>query len=191
MGYGASRDPMNGAYATRFGQQGASLLQSVTVIVLIGVLLTVFIEHVLKWGLTVEQAAIARMTSDIRHALSKEVAVRAALGKIKTLDELDGANPMQLQARFQQPTPPAYAGEIENINEAELSPGFWYYETAKKIFLYRVRHATRFQNDNDTPLIRYQIQLKYQDKNKNKKFDRESETISQLSLVSLDKYTWK
>ena len=181
---------MSRAYATRYRQQGASILQSVTVVALIGVLVTVFIEHVLEWGLTVEKVAIATMTSDIRHVLSKEIAVRAALGKMKTLHELDGANPMRLQAGF-RPTPPSYGGEIETIDLAELSPGFWYYEKTQKIFLYRVRHVTRFHNDNNTPLIRYQIQLKYQDKNKNKQFDSESESIKQLSLMDLDQYTWK
>lgn len=168
-------------------QQGFTLLELVVVIILISVLGVIALSRYEQWRSAAEQAAIATMIGHLRSALGLEVAQQALNGGLQILPRLQGKNPMKLLAQL----PYNYQGELVSTDPKAQTPGTWYYDPEQRILVYNIHYFERDKAARAQPSrLRFRIQLIYADNNQNQRFDRRTDSIAGLDLVSLDNYRW-
>ena len=170
----------------RWNAQGFTLLELVVVMVLVSILALVALDRVWLLRAQAERAAVTTVAGNIRSALGMEVAKYALANELYKIAALEGSNPVTLLAQ----APGEYVGEI--TDEAAIKDkGIWYFNSQSKMLVYRVQFDEYFKSDLNAPFIRFQVKLRYGDKNNNGKFDFKTDTIDGLDLVSMDTYHWE
>ena len=167
-------------------QQGFTLLELIVVIIIISILGLFAIDRIWSLRMAAEQAAVTQIVGNIRSALGLEVARLALDGKISEVAKLENSNPITLLAQ----APSNYIGEKEDGDHV-TEQGIWYFNKKLHTLTYTVNYTENFNTTlQGMPRIRYQIKLIYSDKNNNKRFDVNTDSIGGLDLLPLDSFSW-
>jgi general secretion pathway protein G len=169
-------------------ERGFSLLELLVVIVLVGLLLTIAVERLLKLRFEAERTMVQSVMGALRSGLYIEVASAAAAGKIARLDTAAGSNPMALLAE----KPETYAGEFFGADPGLFEPGSWYFDTRDRTLVYVVRFPERFVTPlAGLPRARLKVEPDYDDLDRNGRFDPGRDPVRGLKLVPAEPFYWK
>lgn len=170
-------------------QRGTSLLELLVLIILVLIFITITIGRVWQLRTAAERTNIEQLIGTLKGALGTELATSVARGNSPlALAAYHHANPIAL---LEQP-PENYLGEFDTAPE-EPVPGAWYFNRREGTLNYRVRFGDDFVGGNpEAPLlIRFQIRLDYDDRNRNGRYDPALDSLRSIGLVSLDDYRWQ
>jgi prepilin-type N-terminal cleavage/methylation domain-containing protein len=169
-------------------ERAFSLLELLIVIVVIGLLLAVAIERLLKVRFEAERTMVQSVIGALRSALYIEFAGAAASGRLARLDSAGGGNPMALLAE----RPDTYAGEFFGADPALFEPGTWYFDTRDRALVYTVRFPERFVSPlAGPPRARLKVEPDYDDLERNGRFDPGRDPVRGLKLVPVESFYWK
>jgi prepilin-type N-terminal cleavage/methylation domain-containing protein len=168
--------------------QGFSLLELLIVIVVVGLLVTVAVERLLKLRFEAERTMVQSVTSALRSALYIEFTAAATSGRMARLDSAGGSNPMLLLAE----RPDTYAGEFFGADPMLFEPGTWYFDTRDRTLVYMVRFPERFVTPLGGPArARLKVEPDYDDLDRNSRFDPGRDPVRGLKLVPVEAFYWK
>jgi general secretion pathway protein G len=187
MGRLAERRPATRRKRKR--QRGTSLLELLVVTALILIFITITIGRVWQLRAAAERTNIEQLIGTLKRALGTELAV-SAIRRDSPLELVayHHANPIALLER----PPENYLGEFDTAPEQQVA-GAWYFNRREGTLNYRVRFSDDFvgSNPDDPLLIRIQIRLDFDDRNRNGRYDPAIDTPRSLTLISLDDYRWQ
>lgn len=169
-------------------QAGATLIELAVIVILILTFIVVATSRIWELRISAERVGIEQMIGTLKSALGIELA--ASVVRKVSQESLAGyhhCNPMT----FLDPMPAHYLGEFETAPK-EAVGGAWYFNRRDATVEYRIRFSDDLISENpaDPALIRYQVQLAYDDLNANGQFDPAVESAAALTLVALDNYQW-
>jgi hypothetical protein len=170
-------------------QRGTSLLELLVVTALILIFIAITIDRIWQLRIAAERTNIEQLIGTLKGALGTELATSVARGNSPlALAAYHHANPIAL---LEQP-PKNYLGEFDTAPEEPVA-GAWYFNRREGSLNYRVRFSDDFVggNPDDPLLIRFQIRLDFDDRNRNGRYDPAIDTLRSLTLVSLDDYRWQ
>ena len=169
-------------------ERAFSLLELLIVVVVIGLLLAVAIERLLKVRFEAERAMVQSVLTALRSSLSIEFASAAVGGRMARLDNAAGSNPVPLLAE----KPEGYAGEFFGADPALFEPGTWYFDTRDRTLVYVVRFPERFVTPlSGPPRARVRVEPDYDDLDRNGRFDAGRDPVRGLKLVPAERFYWK
>lgn len=171
-------------------QRGTSLLELLVLTVLVLIFIAITIGRVWQLRTAAERTNIEQLIGTLKGALGTELAA-SVIRRDAPLVELAAyhhANPIELLER----PPKNYLGEFDTAPEEPVA-GAWYFNRHEGTLNYRVRFGEEFVggNPDDPLLIRFQIRLDFDDRNRNGRYDPAIDTLHSLTLVSLDDYRWQ
>ena len=168
--------------------RGFSLLELLIVIVVVGLLLAIAVERLLKMRFEAERAMVQSVMSALRSALYLDFAAAATSGRMARLDTAGGSNPMALLAE----RPETYAGEFFGADPKLFEPGTWYFDTRDRTLVYMVRFPERFVTPlGGPPRARLKVEPDYDDLDGNGRFDPGRDPVRGLKLVPVEAFYWK
>lgn len=153
---------------------------------LVAVLVTIAINRIWRLRVEAERVAVAQVVGAIRSAVGIEVARRVLREGVDSIAQLDGGNPMDLLAQL----PPGYRGALVNPDPGQLVPGDWYYDERERVLVYRVRFPEAFDSAQHQMRAVYRLTLKFDDRNRDGRFNRGSDTIYGLDLLPVGEFRW-
>ena len=167
-------------------QLGFTLLEMVVVIIIISILGLFAIDRIFAIRIAAEQAAVKQIIGTMKSALGLEVARLALEGKMSTVAKLDKTNPMHLLSQ----KPNNYLGEKDDSHHISET-GIWYFDKKQKVLIYNVIYKENFKTTlKGLPRIRHRIKLVYNDRNRNKRYDHNYDSIAGLDLFPIEKFSW-
>lgn len=168
-------------------QRGFSLLELVIVIILVILLFLVAFDRLLPLRGQAEAAHVATVIGGLRSAVGLEAASRVVDEGLPGLAGIEGSNPMA----FLQEWPETYIGPVRDSHEPEIDPGTWYFERKSGTVGYRVRFPEYLEQAPERPVdLRWRIELDFEDRNGNGRFDPETDRARGVRLKPLDPYNW-
>lgn len=159
--------------------RGFSLFELVLVLTVVGVLIAFAIDRLPAWQGEAERASVVNMERNLRSALGIKVASHIAQGDLAGIAALAGSNPVEQLAEV----PGNYAGVRAGGGPA-VEGGQWYFDAAAGQLVYRVRHA------GPPGEVRYEVQLVYEDRNRNGRFDPATDKLNGARLVEVQSHAW-
>lgn len=120
-------------------QTGGSLLELAVMGTVIGVLATVFLNHMLRYQEIAEKTVMEATLINMRTGLKWRMAELMAEDRLRELGAVAGENPIDWLA-----APPSnYLGRLDNPEPDSLPRGSWYYDNGRRELVYlpdRARH---------------------------------------------------
>ena len=169
-------------------ERGFSLVELLVVIVVIGLLLTVAIERLLKVRVEAERPMVQSGVTALRSALYLEFTAAVTGGRMARLDTAAGSNPMALLVE----RPDTYAGEFFGADPALFEPGTWYFDSRDRALVYTVRFPERFVSPLGGPArARFKVEPDYDDLDRNGRFDPGRDPVRGLKLAPMEPFYWK
>ncbi len=166
--------------------RGFSLLELVIVVVLVSLLVTLAIDRLLVLKAQAERVAMEQVIGNIRSGLTIRLAELMARGNLNDAARLAGTNPMLLLAV----RPDNYLGELFGPDPAALEPGHWYFDSRAGALCYLVESVEYFESALVPPRARFKINLVYEDRNRNGRYDAESDALRGMQLAPMEPYVW-
>jgi hypothetical protein len=167
----------------------ARLLEFLVLLILILIFVTIAIGRIWELRISAERVKVEQLIGILKSTLGTELAASVVRHEYPLeLGRYQHSNPMALL----MVAPKNYLGEFDTAPEKPV-PGAWYFNRQEGTLNYRVRFGEDFVggNPDDPSLIRFQIQLDYDDRNGNGGYDPAIDTPRSLTLVSLDNYRWQ
>ena len=169
-------------------QCGFSLLELVIVIILISILIVIALDRLLILSVEAERVSVLKIGGELRSAMGIKVADLVVKDKgLINVGKLANSNPMDLLAE----PPSNYKGEVFDPELQSLEEGFWYFDKKAGELFYVVINDGNLQTDlKGKKRIRFQIQIDYEDRNRNNRFDAGIDSAGGIKLKELDNYKW-
>ena len=124
-------------------QQGFSLLELMLAVILVVVLYVITVDRILPLRGDAEAAHVATTLGTLRSSIGMEIAARLLRNEIRTVPDMDGANPM----RWLADPPENYLGEVAGVKPENLPLGHWYFDLDTRELVYIVRYTQYFRTD--------------------------------------------
>ncbi|NNE63133.1 MAG: hypothetical protein HKN34_03535 [Gammaproteobacteria bacterium] len=154
---------------------GAFGFRFVSMLVIILVLILLFLHYLDESSKVIEQSSIQQTRKIVESSLLVVFATLATRRELNRLNELSNANPFKLLHEFEL-APAGYRGEIDQINQEELIPG-WYYVSSSRIIMYKPVYGEN--------TVYFSIVLEYEDLNENGFFESNSDHFKRLYMKKL------
>lgn len=176
---------MRGRECTPGRQQGLSLFEIAVITVVVGLLMVIAMDRMLRLTVDIERVNVQRVTGQLQSALSMEFAQRVVDGRRDSLARLNGMNPMTLALK----PPRDYEGELTSAQAQNVEPGHWYFNRETGTLVYRVRYQRHFQSP--TPdVARYRTELVFRDVDGDGAFHAPPDRPEGVRLTALGDYRW-
>ena len=170
------------------GVRGFTLVELVVVIVLVGLLTTFAARRLLPLREEAERAAMTQVLGGLRAALTGELLALVTQGRDEEIAALAEANPMALLLE----APANYLGELHAPDPASIPLGHWWWDSATRQLVYRVRHDRRFETALATPArARFRVALEFEDRDGDGRFDAGHERVGGARLRPVEPYAWR
>ena len=129
-----------------------------------------------------------RVVGSLQSALTIEFADRVVHQWLETTADLDRINPVSVTA-----APPAtYVGEFRESVPAGVEKGQWFFDTRSRTLVYLVRNDAWFESPLGAPQrARFQVELVFDDRNANGRYDRGIDKIEGVRLTPAEDFTWR
>lgn len=106
-----------------------------------------------------EKAAMQQTAAAIKSALQMRVAAYMISGRDKEIEDLRKENPIN----WLQESPASYAGEFHADAYARVRPGSWYFDLARREFVYVLNLGDNFKPGPDgRKWVRYRVNIEYE-----------------------------
>ncbi|NKB38808.1 MAG: hypothetical protein GKR93_16880 [Gammaproteobacteria bacterium] len=180
-------------------QRSLSRLELGVALIVIFILSGLFLRQVLILSARAEQSFLEVSVLNMNTALHYQAGLLYMQGEKQKLQEMDGMNPFTLMQSGLSNSiyelsvlPSKYQGEIGSLQDADILPGHWYYLGNEKILIYKVSNDEFFESDNSTEnWIRFRVNLNYEDKNNDARFEWGEDLYSGVKLQNLGGYRWE
>lgn len=166
--------------------KGFSLFELVVALTIIGVLIAIAINKLPAWQAAAEQAAVESVAGSMRSALGIKVASFIARGEVIRIADLVGSNPVEQLAEI----PENYIGVRQGANNAGVEGGYWYFDATARQIAYRVRYTDFFRAPPGVAEVRYTVELVYEDRNRNGRYDESVDRVGGVRLVQMAGAGW-
>lgn len=173
---------------------GFTLIELVVVICIVALLVGFAARRLMALRVDAERAAVHQVVGGLQAAVSLELLTRITRGddEDRSLAALEGSNPMQLLVD----PPYNYVGERDGPRDADLAesvaPGRWYFDRRAAQLVYRVRYPARFETElPGTPRAAFRVELLWDDRDGDGRFDAGVDGIGGARLASVADYGWK
>ena len=166
----------------RGGEQNQVLLVIAVIAVMSGILSLQFSGN----SQGTDRAAVDAVLHQVRQGLAAEISRRQAEPSSGEIAQLAGSNPFKLiNAR-----PDRYEGEV--WNRANRPPaGHWYFDTRLHDMVYRVRDPHALETEGPyRDEVRLYLDLRYEDRNRNGRYDRDADAAHTIELQPRYAYRW-
>lgn len=156
-----------------------------------------------------EQTALNSTITNINSSLSVMAARYMLLNDTKSLQAMQGMNPMESLTNIQaellylhentdlkenefRMTPPSnYIGVRFAPEPDKLEAGIWYFDLSDNTLVYTVKNAGFFNSDIEgKPRAKFRVDLEYKDKNDNNRFDLPVDEFISVKLRKIYNYYW-
>jgi hypothetical protein len=172
-------------------QEGASLIETLVLTILILIFIFITINRVWELRITAERTSVESLLGTIRSSMGIELS-KNVLRKSnpKGLSQYNHSNPMAFLDP--QSIPSNYLGDYRTQPD-EPVPGEWYFNEQEATLNYRPLFPKYIEisDTSDPTLLRFQVQFSYDDINHNGHFDPGIDSAISINLVSLQSYRWK
>jgi len=164
-----------------------SLLELALSLLLLCIFASLFLHRVMIMTVAAEDRYLALAINQIRAELMIWSAEKLISQRYGEIAGLAADNPVGIA--FQ---PPAnYAGTVADVDEVDMAPGSWLFETDTGRLVYRVTNTDYFHNESGAlPLVRLDFVLGYEDRDHDGRYDQGRDVPRQLLVKVLDRYTW-
>jgi general secretion pathway protein G len=131
---------------------GFTLFELLVVVCLVGVLVSVVLDRMLRYQELAEKAAMEQTVAAFRSALVIQVGARILRGGLQSAAELADQNPTGWLAEI----PHNYVGALYDPTPDQVPRGSWYYDLKSKELIYKPK-LTRYliAGAGGAPRIRY------------------------------------
>ena len=166
-----------------FERRHRSLFETAVVIAVIGLLMAVAIERMLRLRVESERVAMAHVVASLQSALSLEATGQIVHRGVEALVDLRGENPM----RFLSRPPENYLGELAGVDLTDVKKGSWYFDTSQQTLVYRARNPGHLETPvQDGERAAFQVELLYRDLNGDSRFTEGVDRVRGVQLVAVE-----
>lgn len=197
--------------AHRWGDRNLTKLEYIFAILIFAVLIGIFSRYVLVVFSRAEQSMISSTVININTVLQYRAAFAVMRGEYHELELLRKINPMKhLQSRSDinvldmiaknvpytsikntVSTPANYGGEINSYTMESMEKGRWYFNQDNQYLIYYLNNSEFFlSNAGELPIIQFRIDIIYDDRNSNSRYDPTIDEFKTMKLQPLDNYQW-
>ena len=181
--------------------------ETILSIILISVFLGIMVNKSLQLFALAERRLVQVSIVNMQTALRLQVAIQS-LGERATSHKIsEGMNPVVLvqsepddyeaylgtsldyvRARQYSIKPlNNYLGEMYDPDVDSLERGNWYFDHKGKVLVYLFEHGELFSNEqHSSSELRYRVHLRYEDLDKNRRYEYGSDRLISASLVKVD-----
>ena len=151
----------------------------------------------------VEAQKVRTTVTRINSTLQVSVAMALMSGKVQSLGDITGFNPLVEGGKADLAYPTAsrldalvpngvsYLGELSQPNLEEIPSGKWFFDVEQETLVYMVESTDFFETPLPGPKrIRYRVKLSYVDSNHNGRFEPSADRFEGVSLEALEDFKW-
>ncbi len=169
------------------GRRNHSLFELVVVVILISLMAGLMLYRYVRLQVDVERTAMARDLGAIRSAVALRFLHFVMRGDMQGAAAMAGTNPIQYLAS----PPDTYLGSFDNPRSASIAGGHWYFDSGRRLLVYRVAHGRYFHTGlPGPPRAAFRIQVRYDDVNHDGTFEPGSDGFKGVNLAPLRAYHW-
>ncbi|GAB4303420.1 MAG: hypothetical protein Kow0096_25490 [Thiohalomonadaceae bacterium] len=162
--------------------------QLVLVTLLILIFIVIATHRIWELRIVAEQTHVSHTVGALQSAIGIQVVERVLRDGLDSVAAMEHADPME----YLDPPPVNYQRLDGPVPPEQLAPRRWYYEPQQGVLIYRVAHGDYLETElPGPPRLRFQLQLRYEDRNGNGRYDAGSEYLSGVNLVALEPYGWR
>ena len=140
-------------------QPGFTLLELIIVLCVVAIMSGVLFNRLQGYQEAAEKVAMEQTAAAIKSALQMRVASYMIAGRDAEIDGLRSENPVN----WLQEPPRGYAGEFRGDAYAQVAPGSWYFDIARKELTYIIERGDSFKPGSDgRKWVRYRVRIDYE-----------------------------
>lgn len=189
----------------QFLQRRLTLLENIVVLFFALILIVVVIDRAEKLMVEAEEAALTATLSNINSAYYLLVAQLIIHDQLASVERFRGSNPFELEGLLLSdaqkgdgsPFHLTFSAASANYRGAcvageELAPRYWCFDREHQELHYRIENVDYVEGGAGEPVIlRFAVQLSYQDLNKNHRYDYPVDQFERLTLQPMSRYQWR
>ena len=169
-------------------QAGLSIFEVTLVVILVGILMVIAMEKILRLDVDAERVGMQRMIGQLQSALVIEFADRVVHDGLAATRDMEAINPMSVLAK----APATYIGEFDQSVPPGVAGGDWYFDTRSRTLVYVVRNTEFFEGVlGDPERARFRVRLAFEDRNGNGRYDAPRERIEGVIIEPVEPHRWK
>ena len=171
----------------RIQQSGFTRFELALVALIFCMLLIVALNRIPELMVEAERVHLLQIEGTLKSALGLELARRVLLREPAAIADLAGSNPMKLIEKW----PPNYLGERDQPDLEALPAGNWIFDRTRQVLIYTVRNTGRFRSNLPGRIrAEYRLELEYDDRNRNERFDHQLDRLTGFRLISVGDPHW-
>ncbi|MEK7438954.1 MAG: hypothetical protein AAB150_18950 [Pseudomonadota bacterium] len=164
---------------------GFTLFELVIVVCVVSVMAFLLVDRLQVYKEAAEKASMQQTAAAIKSALQLRVAAYMIEGRDKQIETLRLENPVN----WLQDPPENYVGEYYSDAYARVKPGSWYFDLARREFIYVVNLESKFLPRSDgRKWVRYRVKIEYDEVQETNAPPRK--VLSAVSFVPVETFTW-
>jgi general secretion pathway protein G len=138
---------------------GFTLFELIVVVCIVSIMAGILLNRLQVYQEAAEKAVMQQTAAAIKSALQMRVASYLINGRDSEIEKLRSENPVNLL----QEKPADYAGEFYADAYARVRPGSWYFDLARREFVYVVNLGHNFKPGPDgRKWVRYRVRVEYE-----------------------------
>lgn len=165
-----------------------SRLELAVVVLLIASCFTWFLNRMNYMAALAEATAIDLTVRNLKTGVMAAAASGILGSRTDALPQIAEGNPVGRAIE----SPPGYIGSVRGAVPDSIQPGQWYFDEDQHWLVYHIVNADYLVNSGEgPPRVRIQLRLIYNDVNQNGAFDAGTDEPEGVSVLVLDKPTWR
>ena len=166
-------------------QAGFTLFELIVVVCIVAIMAGILLNRLRVYEEAAEKAAMQQTAVAIKSALQMRVASYMIGGRENEIEKLRDENPVN----WLQEPPQNYAGEFYADAYARVPPGRWYFDLARREFIYVVNLGAHFESGPDgRKWVRYRVRIEYE--NALQKDAPPRKVLSTVGFSPIQAYVW-
>ena len=163
-------------------QTGFTLLELAIVILLIGIVASIFLNRMQRYQELAEKTVVEATVANMRSGLRYRVAELMMNGRMNEMVSLSRENPMS----WLKAPPSNYLGQLSQPQQKRIPPGSWYFDQAQHDLVYLPEHARYFKPGPDgQKAIHFRVIASTR-----KQATNDSDRVEGISLAPVASYDW-
>lgn len=163
-------------------QTGFTLLELAIVILLIGIVASIFLNRMQRYQELAEKTVVEATVANMRSGLRYRVAELMMNGQMNEMGSLSRENPMS----WLKAPPSNYLGQLGQAQNQRIPPGSWYLDQGRHELVYLLDRSRYFKPGPDgRKAIRFHVIASTR-----KHAANESDRVEGISLAPVASYDW-